>query len=165
MGGAKQIYQDNSLKENDGNEVWHDQWVIMEGGDDICDSISIEESFEDSTNSVESSSSSDSVEDATSSSPSYGPLYELSELVNHLPIKRGLSKYYKGKSQSFASLASVKSLEDLAKKESPFRKKLKTCKSYGGGLDGHRHSPKATISKKASSSRASFLSSLSRRGT
>ncbi|KAA8534891.1 hypothetical protein F0562_029893 [Nyssa sinensis] len=159
MGGAKQIY---------GNDGWHNQWVIMEGGDDdICDSISMEESFEDSTNySVVSSSSSDVVEEATSStssSPSYGPLYELSELMNQLPIKRGLSKYYQGKSQSFASLASVKSLEDLAKKESPYRKKMKPCKSYGGGSDGHKHSPKAIISKKAS--RGSFLSSSCKRGT
>uniref|UniRef100_A0A5B7CDM1 Oxidative stress 3 n=1 Tax=Davidia involucrata TaxID=16924 RepID=A0A5B7CDM1_DAVIN len=164
MGGPKQVYQDIALKENDGSDVRHDQWVIMEGGDDISDSISVEDSFEDSTNSAVSSSSSDIAEDATSStSPSYGPLYELSELMNQLPIKRGLSKYYQGKSRSFASLASVNSIEDLAKKVSPYRKKMKSCKSYGGGLDGHKYSPKATISKKAS--RGSFLSSFGKRGS
>ncbi|KAA8523190.1 hypothetical protein F0562_009613 [Nyssa sinensis] len=136
MGGSKQIYQNTVLKESDGNEVRHDQWVIAEGGDDSSDSISMEGSFEDSTNSVVSSSSSDMAEDATSSStaPSYGPLYELSELMNQLPIKRGLSKYYQGKSQSFASLTSAKSIEDLAKKVGPYRKKMNTCKSYGGGF-------------------------------
>lgn len=43
---------------------------------------------------------------------------------------------------------------------------MKPCKSYGGGLDGHKSStpPKATISKKASRS-GSLLSSLSRRGS
>lgn len=71
--------------------------------------------------------------------------------------RRGLSKFYEGKSQSYTSLASVKSLEDLAKRATPIRKKMKACKSYGGGLDGNRSSynPKAKISKK--SSRGSFF--------
>lgn len=74
-----------------------------------------------------------------------------------------MSKYFQGKSQSFTSLASVKNLEDLAKKETPSRKKMKSCKSYGGGLDLHKlYTPKATISKKAS--RGPLLSSLGRRG-
>ncbi|VAI89840.1 uncharacterized protein LOC119337788 [Triticum dicoccoides] len=45
-----------------------------------------------------------------------GPLYELSPLLAHLPVRTGLSKYYKGKSQSFTSLSDVKCLQDLAKK-------------------------------------------------
>ncbi|XP_059634885.1 protein OXIDATIVE STRESS 3-like [Cornus florida] len=164
MSGSKHFYQDKPLKENDSNDA--DQWVIMEGtGDKICDS---ESSFEEeSVSSVTTSSSSisDMVEDATSStSSSYGPLYELSDLMDQLPIKRGLSKHYKGKSQSFASLASVKSLEDLAKKGSPYKKKMKSCKSYGGGLDGQKFSPKATISKKASRG-SFFLSLLGKRAT
>ncbi|KAG6504212.1 uncharacterized protein LOC121987664 [Zingiber officinale] len=62
------------------------------------------------------------------------PLYGLSStLVEQLPIKRGLSKYYQGKSQSYTSLSVVRTLEDLPKKESPFKRKMmmKTCKSYG----------------------------------
>lgn len=60
--------------------------------------------------------------------------------------------FYEGKAQSFSSLASVESLEDLVKKERPYRKKMKSCNSFGGGLDTPRISftPKATISKKAS---------------
>ncbi|KAI4380004.1 hypothetical protein MLD38_006238 [Melastoma candidum] len=54
-----------------------------------------------------------------------GPLCELSDLMTHLPIKRGLSRHYSGKSQSFTSLASVRSLEDLAKKENSCMKRLK----------------------------------------
>ena len=45
-----------------------------------------------------------------------GPLYELAPLLAHLPVRTGLSKYYKGKSQSFTSLSDVKCLQDLAKK-------------------------------------------------
>nr|VDC87751.1 unnamed protein product [Brassica oleracea] len=61
-------------------------------------------------------SSSDLTEDDddVSSSSSNGPLEDLSDLMSHLPIK-GLSKFYEGKSQSFTSLANVKSLEDLMK--------------------------------------------------
>ncbi|KAL4651850.1 hypothetical protein ACB092_01G190500 [Castanea dentata] len=182
MGGqANQIFDDPNLKEIGDNEAWHKNWIVMEGGDDICDSIISIGSSINSLNSVVSSSSSELVEDASSSSSTStsssssssssssphqnGPLYELSELMVHLPMKRGLSKHYQWKSQSFTSLASVKSLEDLAKRTPPHRKKMKSCKSYGGGLDGHkaRTSPKATISKKAS--RGSCWSSMDKRGS
>jgi hypothetical protein len=73
--------------------AWQENsWVVMEGGEDICDSISIGSST-NSRNSAASSSSSELVEDATSStstcssSSSSGPLYELSELLIHLPMK------------------------------------------------------------------------------
>ncbi|KAG2712992.1 hypothetical protein I3760_04G153000 [Carya illinoinensis] len=167
---ANSVFGDPNLKEVGANEARHENWMmVVEVGVDIRDTTSIESSI----NSEESSSSTELIEDA-SSSTSYssssssslmnGPLYELSELMFHLPIKRGLSKHFQGKSQSFTSLASVKSLEDLAKR-APQRRKMKPCKSYGGGLDGHKSStpPKATISKKASRS-GSLLSSLSRRG-
>lgn len=75
--------------------------------------------------------------------------------------RRGLSKFYQGKSQSFTSLAKVSSLEDLAKKVrvSPYnRQRMKSCKSYAG-FDAHKFGPKTTITKK-SSRPPSFLSSL-----
>ena len=83
--------------------------------------------------------------------------------------RRSLSKYYQGKSESFGSLESLKSNEDLAKKGGlcSYNRRMKlTCKkSYGGGLNnGHKYSPKATITKKASS-RVPFLSSLANRGS
>lgn len=76
--------------------------------------------------------------------------------------------FYQGKAQSFSSLARVQSIEDLPKKDKPYRsKKMKSCKSYGGGLglDSHRisYTPKATISKKAS--RGSFVSVMTKRGS
>ncbi|URE13858.1 Rna binding protein [Musa troglodytarum] len=82
------------------------------------------------------------------------PLYELSSLMEQLPIKRGLSKYYQGKSQSYTSLSVVSSIDDLPKKETAYRRKMKTCKSYAGGMDARHksaHSPghcSKTISKK-----------------
>ncbi|KAK1550690.1 hypothetical protein Q3G72_029566 [Acer saccharum] len=163
-----------------------DKWVVMmKGGGEICDH-SISNIEDDSikyspSSSLSSSSSSDFVEEddassssassTSSSSSSNGPLYELSALMAQLPIKRGLSKFYQGKSQSFTSLANVNNMEDLAKKEnnySSYKMRMKSCKSYAAGLDigGHHHnksiSPKATIAK--NSSRVSpFLSSLGKR--
>lgn len=175
MNGAEEICQEKALeKHNDHCNGLKDQWVIMEGDSGLYDSDhSIQSSFEDSHDSfASSSSSSEMMEEATSSTSSSsssstscdGPLYELSELMAQLPIKRGLSKFYQGKSQTFASLESVKSLEDLAKRGRPKRRKMmESSKSYGGGLDKQIYSPKAAILKK--SSRVSLVSSIGRKGT
>lgn len=173
MGGAaQQLVLDLNSGKIHPIRAQREDWMSMGGGDDVFESTSSEFSEQDSTNSnVSSSCSSDLAEDASSSSsPSStlashadGPLYELSELMAQLPIKRGLSKFYDGKSQSFESLASVKCIEDLAKRGTPYiSSKLKSCKSFAGGLDGQKsYSPKATIAKKGS--RGSFLSTLGRR--
>ncbi|KAK7358399.1 hypothetical protein VNO77_00326 [Canavalia gladiata] len=160
----------------DGNGAGNTTLVVKENvNDDVSDSISIGSISEDSMNSEYSSSSSELAEEvssstsylstSSSSSHSNGPLYELSELVNHLPLKRGLSMFYEGKAQSFSSLGRVQSIEDLPKKGRPYRKKMKSCKSFGGGLDSHRisYTPKATISKKAP--RGPFVSVLAKRGS
>ncbi|KAL9324713.1 hypothetical protein ACSQ67_009570 [Phaseolus vulgaris] len=156
----------------DGHGGGNTNWVIKEDDEHSNDSSSIGlMSEEDSMDSVcSSSSSSELTEDASSltsssSTHSNGPLYELSDLMNHLPIKRGLSMFYQGKAQSFTSLARVESIEDLQKKGTPYSKRMKSCKSFGGGLDSHKilYTPKATISKKAS--RGSFASVLSKRGS
>lgn len=170
---AKRSYQASpkSQEKTEENKDHHKQSsrkIAGTGGGDHddheinCDSTAaVDSAKEDSTsssNSLLSSTSSDLIEDAnsfsSSSSSSNGPLYQLSDLMAQLPLKRGLSKYYQGKSQSFTSLANVESLEDLAKKENPCKKKIKLCKSYCGGLDGGRFfsAKKATISNKASSS-------------
>ncbi|XP_042505152.1 uncharacterized protein LOC122081863 [Macadamia integrifolia] len=116
--------------------------IMVEGqeGDDL-DSIS-SSSSDLSSNSISSSEefmddATTSTSSASSSSPDQlscnGPLYEMSSLMQQLPFKKGLSKYFQGKSQSFTSLTNVRSLEDLAKPENPYKnKKLKSCRSYGG---------------------------------
>ncbi|XP_028790136.1 uncharacterized serine-rich protein C215.13 [Neltuma alba] len=165
-------------------DVGKTTWDFGKADADDEDSISSigsisEDSMNSVTGSLSSSSLSESTEEAadssttSSSSPSSaksnGPLYELSQLMDHLPIKRGLSMFYEGKAQSFTSLATVESIGDLPKKATPYcRKKMKSSKSYAGDLDRHKvisHiSPKATISKKTS--RGSLVSAVSsRRGT
>ncbi|RCV07804.1 hypothetical protein SETIT_1G274900v2 [Setaria italica] len=92
------------------------------------------ESSESSSPST-SGESSELDDDASSSSSTGSDRFEMSGLMTELPFKRGLSRFFDGKSQSFASLAAVGSLEDLAK---PPRKRLKPSRSCGGGLDAHR---------------------------
>ena len=62
-------------------------------------------------------------------------------------------------------MASVKSVEDLTKKGRENRRKMKPCRSNGGGFDSnHIYSPKAAMFKKTS--RSSLLPSFGgRRGT
>jgi len=99
-------------------------------------------------------SSSELDDDATSSSGSGSGGFEMSGLMAQLPFKRGLSRFFDGRSQSFASLAAVGSLEDLAK---PPRKRLKPSRSYGGGLDAHRGrllSPRGHCAKPAAAAAA-----------
>ncbi|GMI86081.1 hypothetical protein HRI_002277400 [Hibiscus trionum] len=95
------------------------QWTNMEDDDD----------GDETSSSMEDSSTSDMADDASSSSSastdSNGPLYELSQLMAQLPIKRGLSKYFQGKSQSFACVSGVRNIQQFAKKERHFKRKMK----------------------------------------
>ncbi|KAL6838304.1 hypothetical protein ACP4OV_031808 [Aristida adscensionis] len=93
-----------------------------------------------SESSAAGSTSSDEVElaeDASSSGSAAGH-FEMASLMTQLPIKRGLSKFFDGKSQSFASLAAVAGIEDLPKP--PSAKRLKASRSCGavGLSDAHR---------------------------
>ncbi|RCV35097.1 hypothetical protein SEVIR_7G224000v4 [Setaria viridis] len=108
----------------------------------------------DSSAAGSSTSSSDEVElaDDASSSGSTGDHFEMASLMTQLPIKRGLSKFFDGKSQSFASLAAVAGLEDLPK---PPAKRLKASRSCGVGLkDAHRGSLAAPAAGKKQAPRA-----------
>ncbi|KAL8458398.1 hypothetical protein ACS0TY_036059 [Phlomoides rotata] len=113
--------------------------------------------------SVTSSDTADdgSSESVNSSSSSSGALFDLSEIMEQLPIKRGLSQFYQGKSESFASLSRVTSIDDLVKKATPYRRNLKASRSCGTGLHSFKQftHPKPVISKKPS--RVSSLSSFS----
>ncbi|KAG8373542.1 hypothetical protein BUALT_Bualt11G0035400 [Buddleja alternifolia] len=120
--------------------------------------------FQNISNSSGSSTINDDDDDeeydnsSASSSPispsSSSPLQEMSSLLQHLPFKRGLSKHYNGKSQSFTSLSNVNCLEELAKPENPYNKKLKTCKS-NGGLIPRNNTCSRLIAKKTSNRGAS----------
>ncbi|CAJ2640619.1 unnamed protein product [Trifolium pratense] len=132
---------------------------------DVSSFESDSDSNEEVTSPTSSSSSTHQLEEAD-------PLNNMSSLFQQLPIKRGLSKFYQGKSQSFTSLTNVKSLEDLVKPESPYNKKLKSCKSYGGFYENQDSISNSAMSKFGSkkgvhsaSSRGSCSSLNARKGS
>ncbi|KAK4427279.1 hypothetical protein Salat_1496800 [Sesamum alatum] len=164
---------------HDHHQVFQDSWFDEYEKKNNCTSSSSTSSIGEESmvsNGSSSISSSDTADDASSSASSSfssggGSLYDLSEIMAQLPIKRGLSKFYQGKSESFTSLARVESIEDLAKKVTPYRRHhhLKASKSYGTGLNHHSYKPytlpKPIISKKTTRGGSSFSSFLSKRGS
>ncbi|KAF8715748.1 hypothetical protein HU200_026694 [Digitaria exilis] len=72
-------------------------------------------------------------------------IYDMTSMMSQLPAKKGLSRYYEGKSQSFACMSEVRCLEDLRKKDNPYKKKIKSCKSYVA-LGGMPKKPSSTSS-------------------
>ncbi|KAL1538295.1 suppressor protein SRP40-like [Salvia divinorum] len=156
-------------KSND--HLLQDSWIQYEESESLSATSSKSSSIGEDSDASNGSSitSSDTVDDASSSSSNSshgGALYDLSEIMYQLPIKRGLSQFYQGKSESFTSLSRVTSIEDVMKKAAtPCRRNLKASKSCGTGLHSYKQYtlPKATISKK--SSRGVSLSSFpSKRG-
>jgi hypothetical protein len=122
----------------------------------VCDE-QLEDIGSPSTSRDSVGSSSELDDDATSSDSRF----DMASLMTQLPFKRGLSKFFDGKSQSFSSLAAVGSLEDLAK---PPRKRLKPSGSCGGGLDAHRGrllSPRRHCPSKKAVARTGALAVLS----
>lgn len=122
--GSSSLDQENKIKINMGYEDHHHE--EEEDDDSFSSDVSSLVSSDDESDDEESNSSSPpqtSVEHA---------LGDMSDLIQQLPSKRGLSKHFQGKSQSFTSLSKVMCLEDLAKPENPFNKKMKSCKSYVG---------------------------------
>lgn len=87
-------------------------------------------SSDDEEEEVSSSSSSSSDTVSVSARAHQGPLHNMNALYEALPIKRGLSRHFSGKTQSFTSLAKVLSVVDLAKPGSPFVRKRKTGNSF-----------------------------------
>ncbi|KAI5059083.1 hypothetical protein GOP47_0025402 [Adiantum capillus-veneris] len=104
--------------------------------DAVCDSLA--DNDEDDTSSSSASSSSECLP------AQEGPLDSLASLCAALPIKRGLSRYFSGKSQSFSSLGRVSSVEELAKPENPYVKRRRTA--VLGALKHHSYPPRCSSS-------------------
>ncbi|XP_015869910.3 protein OXIDATIVE STRESS 3 LIKE 1 isoform X2 [Ziziphus jujuba] len=122
----------NAPAEGDHRRLEHDS--------DSCSSSSI------GRNSDLSGGSSDGEESANDEvQSSYkGPLGTMDALEEVLPLKRGISKFYGGKSKSFTSLAdasSVSSIKDLAKPENPYNKKRKNLLARTNPLEKSRNCP------------------------
>jgi len=94
--------------------------------DDSSDSSSSVGAPDDSDEEEEGEESNSASSSSSSMKKSLGSLGSLDALEDSLPIKRGLSNYFTGKSKSFASLADASlavSTKDLEKPEHPFNKR------------------------------------------
>ncbi|PWA62644.1 hypothetical protein CTI12_AA348220 [Artemisia annua] len=152
----KQMFQEMRFISSGNRQSRRFQYVVPEVKSDVTneyDSDFVEECSDDSCDSLESLSSSGMVVHYTSYPNSWHNCLSTNTITYNL-CRRGLSKYYQGKSESFGSLANLNNIEDLAKKSHKSRRLTKSPLS-----------PKSIITKnkKSSSSyvaRSSFLSSL-----
>lgn len=137
--------QESSLGSDSSDEV--SSSFSSSSDSELLDEDENEEKVEEDSTSPNSSISHDE--------HSVDALQNMSTLLQELPFKRGLSKHYNGKSQSFTSLSNVRGLEDMAKPENPYNKKLKSCKSYGVFLEGFKSDHLQPPIRSSSSSRLS----------
>ncbi|XP_020228942.1 uncharacterized protein LOC109809925 [Cajanus cajan] len=80
------------------------------------------------TTSSEDSSDREDAAEVEVQSSFKGPLDTINDLEDDLPVKKGISKFYSGKSKSFTSLADAAgatSMQEIVKPEDPYAKKRK----------------------------------------
>ncbi|KAG7556029.1 hypothetical protein ISN44_As11g021050 [Arabidopsis suecica] len=120
-------------------------------------------------NSEDGEKSSEDGEDDTGEneveSPYKGPLEMMESLEQVLPVRKGISKYYNGKSKSFTNLAaeaasaltSSSSMKDLAKPENPYSRRRRNLLCHQI-WENNKTTPRGGISKKhvMSSSRSAL---------
>ncbi|XVF35134.1 hypothetical protein REPUB_Repub18cG0118700 [Reevesia pubescens] len=112
----------------------------------------------------ESSSDGEDLTEAEMQSQLKGPLDTMDALEEVLPIRRGISKFYNGKSKSFTSLAdaaAASSVKDFAKPDNPYNRKRKNLLAHSSLLDKNVNNPLrnsgSEISKRLSNSNRSTL--------
>ncbi|TKY57999.1 hypothetical protein E2542_SST15054 [Spatholobus suberectus] len=92
--------------------------------------VSSERSMEEGENEVESAY--------------HGPLHAMETLEEVLPIRRGISKFYNGKSKSFTTLAdaaSSPSVKDIAKPENAYTRRRRNLMALNHVWDRNRNYP------------------------
>ncbi|KAL6344518.1 hypothetical protein AAG906_002423 [Vitis piasezkii] len=92
------------------------------------------------------------------------PLDSMNALEEVLPLRRGISRFYNGKSKSFTSLADAStsaSCKDLAKPENAYNRRRRNLLAYNHVLDKNRNFPLRSngggISKKLAATSRSTL--------
>ncbi|CAH2072219.1 unnamed protein product [Thlaspi arvense] len=107
----------------------------------------------------------DDAGDSEAESPYKGPLDLMESLEEVLPVRKGISNYYNGKSKSFTNLAeeaataltSSSSMKDLAKPENPYSRRRRNLLCHQI-WENSKTTPRGGISKKhiMSSSRSAL---------
>lgn len=128
---------------------------------DSCSSSSIGKNS-DVINGSSSDGEDESKDDNEVQSRFKGPLDCLDSLEEVLPIKRGISSFYSGKSKSYTSLADISScssVKDIAKKEDAYTRKRKNLLAHSNYWDKSRileNSISGMSKRLANSSRSSL---------
>ncbi|KAF8047883.1 hypothetical protein N665_2785s0005 [Sinapis alba] len=107
----------------------NESYVFNISGDHLYQS-SFESFSSPSSSSIGRNSDDDDGEDSEAESQYKGPLDLMEALEEVLPVRKGISNYYNGKSKSFtnlgaasSALASSSSIKDLAKPENPYSRR------------------------------------------
>ncbi|KAE8700348.1 Damaged dna-binding 2, putative isoform 2 [Hibiscus syriacus] len=136
----------------------------VEIDDDDLGSCSSSTIGRNSDDSGESQSDDDDSAEAEVQSQPKGPLDTMNALEEVLPMRKGISQFYNGKSKSFTSLADAvasSSVKDFAKPEDPYNKKRKNLLVRGSLLDSKRNNPLSNyvieISKKVANTKRSTV--------
>ncbi|KAG2311204.1 hypothetical protein Bca4012_025655 [Brassica carinata] len=148
----------------------------ISGDNNLYQSSSSDQSFSSPSSSSASSSigrNSDDDDDGgdgeenEAESPYKGPLDLMESLEEVLPVRKGISSFYNGKSKSFTDLAAAEaasaltsssSMKDLAKPENPYSRRRRNLLCHQIWEGNNKSSPRGGISKKhvMSSSRSAL---------
>ncbi|GMY36447.1 protein OXIDATIVE STRESS 3 LIKE 2-like [Fagus crenata] len=112
------------------------------GDMDSCSSSSIGRNSDSSAGSSDGGDESGGESEVQSSYK--GPLDTMNALEEVLPLKRGISNFYSGKSKSFTSLtdaSSAASIKDLEKAENLYTRKRKNLLAHSNFLDKNHNFP------------------------
>ncbi|KAI3742129.1 hypothetical protein L1987_59809 [Smallanthus sonchifolius] len=124
-----------NASESTGGGPWSNRLPAVKEEEESSTSSSI------GNNSDAGGGDSDDDDDGEVQSKDNGLLNGLNDLEKVLPIKRGISTFYAGKSKSYGSLAdavSVPSIQDIVKPEDAYSRKRKNMLAHHALLDKHR---------------------------
>lgn len=117
-----------------GGNPWSNRLPVVKEEDDSGTSSSIGNNSDALSGGSGGGGGSDSDEDdGEVQSKVTGPLNGLTELEQVLPIRKGISTFYAGKSKSYGSLAdacSVPSIQDIVKREDAYSRKRKNLLAH-----------------------------------
>ncbi|MBA0657805.1 hypothetical protein Goklo_010068 [Gossypium klotzschianum] len=132
------VYDSPEEKRDDRLRLLSTEEEEVERDDDESGSCSSSSIGRNSDDSGESPSDDDDSPEPEVQSQLKGPLDTMDALQEILPLRKGISKFYNGKSKSFTSLAdaaAVFSVKDFAKPEDPYNRKRKNLLARSSSLD------------------------------
>ncbi|CAK8569873.1 unnamed protein product [Lathyrus sativus] len=112
--------------------------------DEVCSTTSSSSIGRNSDDDVSSERSTVENENEAESAYNGGALHDMEALEEALPIRRGISSFYNGKSKSFTSLADVvttPSVKDIVKPENAYTRRRRNLMAYNHVWDKNKNYP------------------------